>query len=128
MGGIEAIKAALTKGLEASKEECEVKIKLIAHPTFVLTCMCRDKMMGVNTLNEAMDLIKAAIEEAKGEFHVRTEPAIVRGDDTKKQDDGIESGSDSDTDSQQSNMGNLSPGALARLKDMGANLDDTADP
>lgn len=124
--GIEAIKAALTKGLEASKEECEVKIKLIAHPTFVLTCMCRDKMMGVNTLNEAMDLIKAAIEEAKGEFHIRTEPAIVRGDDTKKQDDD-DPGSASDSSSQNSSMGGLSPGALARLKDMGGQVPDDVD-
>merc|ERR1712232_1395044 len=36
--GINAIKEALTKGLDASVEECEVKIKLIAHPTFMLSC------------------------------------------------------------------------------------------
>merc|ERR1711920_397746 len=61
--GIDAIKAALTEGLKASKPDCEVNIKLIAHPTFALTCLCREKELGVNVLNESMDLIKDAIEK-----------------------------------------------------------------
>jgi len=61
--GIDAIKAALLKGLEASTEECEVKVKLIAHPLFMLNCTCKEKKLGFETLEKAIKLIEESITE-----------------------------------------------------------------
>ena len=44
----------------------EVNIKLIAHPTFALSCQCKDKELGVNALNEALGYVEKAIKERKG--------------------------------------------------------------
>merc|ERR1712087_418884 len=85
--GIDAIKAALIEGLKASKPECEVNIKLIAHPTFALTCLCREKEMGINVLNESMDIIKDAIEKAGGAFQLVSKPDIQQKEDPAPEPD-----------------------------------------
>merc|ERR1719188_1095754 len=60
--GIDAVKESLMEGFKANQPECEVNIKLIAHPLFALNCQCRDKELGTNTLEKAMDLIEKAIK------------------------------------------------------------------
>jgi len=118
--GIDAIREALIAGAEASKEECEVKIKLIAHPTFVLTCTCRDKTLGMQTLEEAMEKIKTSIEGHGGVFEVKLKPELVGDKEEEKEaeEEGSEagSGSDSDSESQDETMGNIDEAALAELK------------
>merc|ERR1711920_901225 len=109
--GIDAIKAALTEGLKASKPECEVSIKLIAHPMFALTCLCREKELGVKILTEAMELIEANIKQAGGEFTMVSKPDIQQKEDPKdasKDDD-----SDSSSESDKSDMGDLDEEQLA---------------
>jgi len=69
--GVDAIKEALLEGMKASKEDCEVKINLVAHPLFVLTCTCKEKGVGMAALDHAMELIQAKIEASKGEFPSR---------------------------------------------------------
>lgn len=91
--GIDAIKNALSDGFKASKEECEVNIKLIAHPLFALSCICRDKELGCNTLNEAMDHIQKSIESENGTFVIISKPEIKIKDKDK---DGDESSGDED--------------------------------
>lgn len=90
--GIDAIRDALMKGLEASKEECEVKINLIAHPLFVFTCTCRDKTLGMTTLEEALANTQKVIESKSGVFVIRSKPELV-GQDEKDQE-----GDESDTE------------------------------
>merc|ERR1712061_276631 len=124
--GIDAIIAALEEGFKATKEECEVSIKLIAHPAFALSCMCRDKVMGIKTLDEAMELIKKKIEEKGGTFQITQQPVISNqerknedddgsGSESKKSDNGSDSGSDDGSEAQDETMGDLTAEQLAAL-------------
>merc|ERR1719401_857853 len=97
--GIDAVKAALTEGFKANKPECEVNIKLIAHPVFALNCQCRDKDLGMSTLEEAMSLIEKAIKEKGGVFAIKSKPTFVQKDDDDDDKKGEESGSGSDSGS-----------------------------
>jgi len=117
--GIDAIRASLLKGLEASTPEVEVKIKLIAHPQFVLSCMCRDKALGLQTIEKAMSLIETSIVEKGGVFCVRTAAEVV-GNDDPQEAAGSQSGSGSDSDGDssdaESHMGELDEDALRELE------------
>merc|ERR1719469_1081259 len=100
--GIDAIKESLQKGFKASKEDCEVNIKLVAHPLFALTCLCRDKEVGVSVLEEAMDLIEKAIVAKGGTFVLKSKPTFIQKDDEfKKEEDGSGSGSGSGSSSEE---------------------------
>jgi len=117
--GIDAIREALTAGLEASTEECEVKIKLIAHPQFVLTCMTRDKVLGLQAIQKAMSLIQERIESKGGVYVTTTAPEVVGNDDHHEaagSDAGSENGSSSESESEQSHMGELDEDALKELE------------
>jgi translation initiation factor 2 subunit 1 len=114
--GIDAIKEALLKGTEASVEECEVKVKLIAHPIFMLTCQCRDKQLGFSTLDKAIAVIEESIVSKKGEFKLRTKPELVGAND----EDDLKAGSGSSEEGSSSSeeredMGDLDEKALAEL-------------
>lgn len=90
--GIEAVKEALNRGFEVSREDCEVKINLVAHPLFVITCLAPDKETGIKVLSDAMELIQVSIKEKGGSFVVRSRPELAgQGEE--------EFGSDSDDDS-----------------------------
>jgi translation initiation factor 2 subunit 1 len=74
--GVDAIKAALRKGMECSTEAVPIKINLYAPPTYFMTTLTNDKNMGFEVLNNAMDLIKAEIESKGGSFDIRKAPHI----------------------------------------------------
>merc|ERR1712226_1715773 len=118
--GIDAIKEALLKGTQASVEECEVKVKLIAHPIFMLNCQCRDKQLGFSTLENAIKMIEDSITSAKGEFKLRTKPELVGADDPGDLE-GDKSGSSSDSDSstEKEDMGDLTEEQKKALEAMG---------
>jgi len=59
--GVDAIKEALLKGESLGTAEFPVKIKLIAPPIFVVTCMTLDKDLGVELLNKSIEAITASI-------------------------------------------------------------------
>merc|ERR1712187_114765 len=125
--GIDAIRDALMKGLEASKEECEVKINLIAHPLFVYTCTCRDKTLGMSTLDEALANTQKAIEAKSGTFVVRSKPELVGQDEKDQEGDESESeegdgSEDEKQGSDQEAMPELDEAALKELEK--AKLDD----
>ena len=63
--GIDAIKAALSEGEDKGTTENPVKIKLIAPPMYVMTCMTLDKEQGLETMNQANEVIATCIR-AKG--------------------------------------------------------------
>merc|ERR1712032_214784 len=94
--GIDAIRAALLEGLTASREDCELKIKLIAHPLFVVSAMCRDRELGMRTVEESMGLVEKKIKELGGEFDVKARPEIV-GPEDKNEELGSVSGSGSES-------------------------------
>lgn len=107
--GVDAIRDALLKGLEASKDDFEVKIQLIACPLFVLTCVCHDKQQGTAVLDKAMELIKVTIEAKGGTFAIKQRPTA--GGEDKDEDiesDGdSEGGSDGTESDQDETMGKL---------------------
>merc|ERR1712217_791108 len=120
--GIDAIIAAVEEGFKASKEDYEIAIKLIAHPAFALSCMCRDKTMGVKTLEEAMQLIKNKIEEKGGEFKITQQPVISNqgnpgdgsGSGSHEGSEGSDGdGSDAESDPQDETMGGLTSEQMA---------------
>eukprot|EP00300_Choanocystis_sp_HF-7_P005192 c13939_g1_i1.p1 GENE.c13939_g1_i1~~c13939_g1_i1.p1 ORF type:complete len:327 (-),score=72.60 c13939_g1_i1:49-1029(-) len=74
--GIEAIKAALSKGLIGEGDET-VKIALLAPPVYVLTCTCLNTAQGVSQLNKSIELIKTAIEASGGKMEIKQEPRAV---------------------------------------------------
>jgi len=115
--GIDAVREALMKGLEVSKEECEIKINLVAHPMFVMTCTCRDKVLGNETIEQAMKVIEEAIIKSGGTFEVKSKPTLIGEDDKEKEQPENESGSESDsTESEQDEgMGELDEKAVAAL-------------
>jgi len=110
--GIDAVKDALQEGFKASREECEVNIKLIAHPMFALSCMCRDKDLGIETLDKAMEHIETAIAAKGGSFVMKSRPTFVQKEGEGEQNDDDGGGSSSGGDSsgeedQDETMGNF---------------------
>lgn len=74
--GVDAIKKALTKGMECSTEQVPIKINLYAPPTYFMTTLTNDKKLGFDVLNTAMEAIKAEIESAKGIFQIKKAPFV----------------------------------------------------
>lgn len=63
--GIDAIKAALKTGEEKGTTETPIKIKLIAPPMYVMTCMTLDKDLGIELMNQAIEVIGNTIRSKK---------------------------------------------------------------
>ena len=55
----------IAEGEEKSGADCQVKIKLIAPPMYVMTCMTLDKELGLETMNHCIEVIATTIR-AKG--------------------------------------------------------------
>lgn len=112
--GIDAVKAALHKGLELSTEDLPLKINLIAPPLYVISTTTLEKELALEALTNANAAIKESIESSKGNFVVKMEPKVVTetdeaelskelarleqvnaevdGDDSDDEDDSEESG------------------------------------
>eukprot|EP00598_Pedospumella_elongata_P007459 CAMPEP_0184967828 /NCGR_PEP_ID=MMETSP1098-20130426/1063_1 /TAXON_ID=89044 /ORGANISM="Spumella elongata, Strain CCAP 955/1" /LENGTH=320 /DNA_ID=CAMNT_0027489337 /DNA_START=97 /DNA_END=1059 /DNA_ORIENTATION=- len=75
--GIDAIKTALTEGEEKSGADCQVKIKLIAPPMYVMTCMTLDKELGLETMNHCIEVIATTIRAKGGSLDVKMAPKAV---------------------------------------------------
>eukprot|EP00607_Mallomonas_marina_P008276 CAMPEP_0182417514 /NCGR_PEP_ID=MMETSP1167-20130531/1995_1 /TAXON_ID=2988 /ORGANISM="Mallomonas Sp, Strain CCMP3275" /LENGTH=282 /DNA_ID=CAMNT_0024591145 /DNA_START=99 /DNA_END=947 /DNA_ORIENTATION=- len=75
--GIDAIKYALLEGEQTGGKDAIVKIKLIAPPMYVVTCMTLDKELGINALNLAIERIGVCIKEKGGTMDVKMAPKAV---------------------------------------------------
>jgi len=75
--GIDAVIRALKKGLECSTEEHNIKINLIAPPTYVMTTQSLDRALGLDAVKHAMDEIERTIIDADGNFEVKMAPKVV---------------------------------------------------
>lgn len=115
--------AALQEGFKASKEECEVKINLVAHPLFVLTCVCRDKQTGLATLDDAIERIRVAILERKGEFELRSKPEVM-GQEEKHEESSEDEDSEEEEGSEQEAMPDLDQAQLDELMKKKVDEDD----
>lgn len=75
--GVDAVKKALKAGLELSTEDMPVKINLIAPPLYVMTTQTLERADGLTLLTQAIEKIKASIEETGGVFNIKTAPKVV---------------------------------------------------
>jgi len=114
--GIDAVKEALTKGLQVQKEEVELKINLIAHPMFVVTCSCKDKTLGMKTIEESFEVIKESILSHGGTFNVVQMPTVI-GDDDKKEDPEAGESSSGESSDEESHMGDINEEDLKKLEE-----------
>ncbi len=71
--GIDAVKSALTTGINQSTEDMPIKINLIAPPQYVMTTTTLDRTEGVAKLNTAIQVIRESIEESEGQFNIKME-------------------------------------------------------
>lgn len=82
--GINAVKEALQAGLALSSEDLEVKINLIAPPSYVVTTTSLDKDKGIQLLQKALEAIRAVITEKQGSMQIKFEPRAVTETDEKE--------------------------------------------
>lgn len=82
--GIDAVKDALTKGLDMSTEEMPIKINLIAPPQYVVTTQTLERVEGVAKLKEAIAAIQESITKSGGVFKIMMAPKVVT--DTEEQE------------------------------------------
>lgn len=78
--GIEAVREALTRGLTASRESGELKVALVSHPVFLVTCTCRDQGVGMEVLKDFFTLVSDSISLAGGYFRIRQRPFVMGRD------------------------------------------------
>lgn len=75
--GIDAIREALFAGMALSKENSQIKIKLIAPPIYVLSTMTLEKEAGIALLQAAIDVIREKITAKGGKMDVKMAPKAV---------------------------------------------------
>lgn len=82
--GIEAIRAALTKGQDTSTPAAPIKITLVAPPLYVVVTTAITKDIGIKALQTAIAAIKAEIGQYKGDMNVKVEPRTVHERDEQE--------------------------------------------
>lgn len=75
--GVDAVKRALKKGLECSTEEHAIKINLIAPPVYVITTQSLDRNLGLEAVQNVLDVIKETIIAADGNFNIKKAAKVV---------------------------------------------------
>jgi len=81
--GIDAIKEALKAGEAVGSEEMPIKIKLVAPPLYVMMTTSLDKDVGLQKLNEAVDIITKTIQKHGGDINIKAAPRAVSERDDK---------------------------------------------
>ena len=113
--GIIHLKNAMKAGLAVGLEDCEVKVKLVAPPLYVLTSVTLEKEKGLGVLNAAIDAMQELIEKPGGKLMVKEAPrAVSERDDRllseqleKLEQQNREVEGDSDDDDYQDGMGDV---------------------
>lgn len=75
--GIDAVKAALRAGIALSSNDMQIKINLIAPPSYVVTTQTMEREEGLKLLTAALEKIKETITAAGGIFSVQQAPKVV---------------------------------------------------
>ncbi|KAF5828154.1 eukaryotic translation initiation factor 2 alpha [Dunaliella salina] len=69
--GIEHIRSAMRAAEAAGKDDCVVKMKLVAPPLYVLATHTLDKQKGIDVLTHACENCQKSIEASKGKLVVK---------------------------------------------------------
>jgi len=75
--GIEAIKVALKAGEACGTKESPISVKLVAPPLYVMVGTFIEKDFGIVSLGKAIESIKEALAEKKGDVVIRVAPRSV---------------------------------------------------
>mmetsp|Transcript_45259 Transcript_45259/g.66387 ORF Transcript_45259/g.66387 Transcript_45259/m.66387 type:complete len:454 (+) Transcript_45259:115-1476(+) len=75
--GIDAIKAALMKGIEHGTEINPIAVRLIAPPLYVMTCNTLDQEFGIDLLTKALEKVQSEITARGGEMTIKMAPTAV---------------------------------------------------
>jgi len=75
--GIDAVKTALRLGIACSTPENQIKINLIAPPSYVVTTQTMDRDEGLRLLTVALEEIEKSIKGAGGIFNIQQAPKVV---------------------------------------------------
>lgn len=75
--GIDAVKSALRAGIALSTNDMQIKVNLIAPPSYVVTTQTMEREEGLKLLTAALDKIKETITSAGGIFSVQQAPKVV---------------------------------------------------
>mmetsp|Transcript_19681 Transcript_19681/g.28087 ORF Transcript_19681/g.28087 Transcript_19681/m.28087 type:complete len:337 (-) Transcript_19681:102-1112(-) len=75
--GIDAIREALFAGMAFSTGTTQIKIKLIAPPIYVVSCMTLEKDLGISLLGKAIDAIRDVITAKGGKIDIKMAPKAV---------------------------------------------------
>jgi translation initiation factor 2 subunit 1 len=81
--GIDAIKEALKAGEAVGSEDMPIKIKLVAPPLYVMMTTSLDKDIGLQKLNEAVNIITTTIQKHGGDINIKAAPRAVSERDDK---------------------------------------------
>ena len=85
--GIDAVKEALRTAEANNAADCQIKVKLVAPPLYVLTSQCLDKTVGIQMLEEAIQRIETKIKQSGGGCVVKMAPkAVTEHDDAALQE------------------------------------------
>ncbi|CAJ0651225.1 5691_t:CDS:2, partial [Entrophospora sp. SA101] len=82
--GIDAIKAAFKAGESCQTDDIQIKVKLVAPPLYVMITNALDKILGIETLEKAIESIKATIEKSNGTLTVKMKPKAVSETDERE--------------------------------------------
>ena len=69
--GIDAVKKALLHGQQMSIDGVQLKIRMIAPPSYVMETTCVDKNLGISTMEKAISEIERIVTEAGGTLVVK---------------------------------------------------------
>jgi translation initiation factor 2 subunit 1 len=75
--GIDAVKRALKEAETCSTEACEIKVKLVAPPLYVMLTTSLDKKAGIELLEKAITKVEASITASGGNLNVKMRPKAV---------------------------------------------------
>jgi len=75
--GIEAVRSALQAGQALGSAQEPIKIRLIAPPMYVMTCMTLEKDSGIELLNQSINAVREALESKGGTMEVKMAPKAV---------------------------------------------------
>jgi translation initiation factor 2 subunit 1 len=98
--GVEAVRAALIKGRDASVTDAPLSIRLVAAPQYMITTSTFSKDLGLKTVEDCVSLIKEEIEKQGGKFVLKYKTQVVGNDDTiiNETEEDEESGSEEESD------------------------------
>ena len=75
--GIDAVKSALRAGIALSTNDMQIKVNLIAPPSYVVTTQTMEREEGLKLLTSALEKIKETITTAGGIFSIQHAPKVV---------------------------------------------------